>query len=188
LWARAQGHANDVPVAAVFEIDGERLDAVAHMAPTSDIALRAALPFLPLYARTEVHAEAHGDLPRLDLTAQATVGEATFDSRGSISLTTPLRIESNTQASNVDLRVLSPEAPASRLFASATAECTLLPGGPQGRFEIEALRGTVGSNETPAARIAGTFDVPHGTGPEVHARGTIAEAGAPIRLTADLLP
>lgn len=187
LWVRAQGQSKGVPLRATLELDGERLDAQAHVDPTDDTTLRAALPFLPLYAKSGVHAEAHGDLPRLDLTAQGSAGAAGIDVLGSVNVQAPLRIEANADVRDVDLRIVAKEAPASSLAANVRADCTIMPEGPEGNFEISVLPGVVAGNGVPAANMRGTFSVSE-QGPTVHADGNIAEAGAPITLKADLVP
>jgi translocation and assembly module TamB len=187
LWMHAQGQSKGVPLWATLELDGERLDAQAHVAPTDDATLRSALPFLPLYARSGVHAEAHGDLPRLDLTAQGSAGGAGLDVLGSVNVQAPLRIEANADVREVDLRIVAKEAPASSLAAQVRATCTIMPEGPEGDFEVSVLPGVVANNAVPAADLRGTFSV-SSQGPTVHANGTIAEAGAPIALEADLVP
>jgi len=175
MAAGFRGDVGGIPANANVTMDGQHLDAVLDVPQVSGERVRALAPEAPLHQDVSLHAEAHGNLPRLETVVKIGVGKGTIDAKGTVLLSDGIALTPVTaEVRHLDARAFAPDAPASDLSLDATANVAVKDGIPKGTFKVSVLPGTVGKDRVPAVRLEG--DV---VGTVVRAHGHASEPGAP---------
>ena len=184
LWNGAVGTIGD---RAEVTYDDGRIDAVIDVARATPEEMRAAWPDCPISATTEAHAEAHGKLPQLDVSAHAMVGPAALDVSGPVVVRPEVHATLHFEGVGLDAQTVSRSAPPTNLAASGDVDVTAKPSGTiEGRGTVFLTGGTWGSTRIPPATLMGQFER-SGAG-ETSARAEVAlrEPGAPTVVTMQL--
>jgi translocation and assembly module TamB len=165
-----------------------RIDAALDLSPATPDQMRVVWPECPLTAVCEAHAEAHGVLPRIDVSSRALIGS------GAIEIAGPVVVGPNVQASlHVDAKGLDAGAlarqlpPLSEIVASGDVSVLAKPTGIEARGALEFAGGTLGSTKLPAASLAGEFARSAAGEPSGRLVLTVRQASAPTVLVARLV-
>ena len=173
---------------ATASTDLTHLDATADLPHVTPENLRVLIPDTPTFEPLAGHFEAHGDLPNLDAAAHVTLGQATVEGTGHVTLGAETRITAKVDARAVNLRAFLPALPASSLGATTNVSLVVPPDGTlRGDFTIDAAPGNVEANVVPRIAAKGKI-VESAAGFTVRGQAAIAEAGAPTDVTFDLHP
>lgn len=184
LAAAFVGEVGSIPVRAEGWLDGERVDLVADVREASADEVRLIVPEAPIHRDLQLHAEAHGDLGRLAVSADATVGPGTAALEGDVVLGDEVRARVDVWARDVDVRAFSEGAPASSLGADLQARVVSSASGDlTGELDLDLKPGRLGGQLVPAASVRATF-----TGTSVRGVARVAEPGAPGRISFDVRP
>jgi translocation and assembly module TamB len=182
LGGTFDGNVSGIPTKANATLKGPRLDASVDLPRVTHDRVRALVPAAPLHGEVALRAEAHGDLPRLAITAHGTSGGGSVDAQGDVTVAGTIALRARAQARDIDVRAVSPELPPSRISADVEADLLLSPGGlPQGTYAVDVLPGAVAGQRIPRARLRGSLERS-----AVSVNGRIDEPGAPIELSATL--
>lgn len=190
-----EGHAADVFVTARGRVDGGRVDATVRVPAAEGRHVRAVVPSAPLAsdARVDLSVEARGDLPQLEVRADAAIARGertgTIAAQATVALgarelgDATTRITARVAARGIDARAFAEGAPASRLAVDAHADVELPPAGaaPRGAYTLTVLPGEIAGQRVPRAQIEGELDED-----ALRVRGRVAELGAPITFDATL--
>jgi translocation and assembly module TamB len=186
LWNGAVGTIAD-RVEATYD-DG-RVDAVADVARATPEQLRAAWPDCPISVPMEAHAEVHGTLPLVDISAHVVVGAASLDVSGPVVVRPEVRAKLHFEGQALDVQAIVPSAPPSDLEASGDVEVNAKPSGAvDGRGNIVLASGRLGSTRIPGATLTAQFE--RSAEGDVSARGELAlrEPAATTVVTIQLEP
>ncbi|WP_394822020.1 translocation/assembly module TamB domain-containing protein [Pendulispora albinea] len=182
LEATFGGDIAGVPATAHASMKGSRVDAVADIPHASKEQLRTLVPEVEWNDDAKVHAEAHGTLPQLAITADVGVGKAKLHATGDLRLGPTISAELAAEARDIDVRAFSPAGPASDLSADVKASIRLdEKGAPHGTYTVRVLPGEVAGQRVPAVRLGGKVE-----GENVTVRGHVGEVGAPTEIRASL--
>ncbi len=150
------GDAAGIPLTAHVGLDGDVLDASADIAAVEPDVVRRAFPLLPISRPLELHAQAHGALPTLNLTVTGRVGTSSITGTGAIGLR-----ESQPFHFDADLGAVDGAAfggPASDVSGHVHVDGAIAGGAPTGKFSVTTKPSTVLSQQAPAVSAEGTFD------------------------------
>ncbi len=173
--------------------DGGHLDATVDVASATPEQARALWAAWPLAAPVSLHAAAHGALPRLAVQGHASLGAATLDLSGPVTVVPRLEASLHLDAKGVDARSLAPSSSPPRTDLGASGDLTIVTK-PDGALTVQAAMdlasGSVGSMRTPTAAINAQVTRGPDPGGEITANAKVAihEPGAPTVVTARLAP
>jgi len=186
LWNGAIGTIGD---RAEVTYDDGHLDATIDVARATPEEMRAAWPECPISVETEAHAEAHGTLPHLDVSAHVTAGTAALDVGGPVVVRPEVHAALHFEALGLDAHAVVPWAPRSNVAASGDVDVTAKPSGAlEGSGTLLVSGGTWGSTLVPPATLAGRFGRSADGQTSAQAEATIREPGALSTLTMQLEP
>jgi len=179
------GDVGGIPATAKAITRGDRLDAVLDVPEADAEKIRALAAQAPVYQPAAAHAEAHGRLTDLGVTAHAAIGSGRADVHGTVALAGRLAAALSVDVRDLDLRAFSPSGARSgaSLHADVRADARA-DGLIGGDFQLDVLPGGhVAGQDVPGAAIQGTFaQKPGDAGFVLEASGAVFEPGAPIAL------
>ena len=182
------GTVGGIGAAMKAALDGKRVDATLDVPRAPAERVRAIFADAPANAELGLRIDAHGELPLLDVEAQATLGAGTMHAKGPVTLAGERRASLAWSATSLDLRAFSQTAPESNLQGKGTVDLTVADDASvTGRFTADVGAGTVSGKALPGAMLHGTFDK-KATGLDAHAEGHVDEAGAPTDVVLDVSP
>ncbi|MDB4935504.1 MAG: hypothetical protein JWP87_2476 [Labilithrix sp.] len=182
--AAFEGTIARIPTTANARLDGARLDAFVSAQDASGERVREAFDELSVSEPLALHAEAHGELPRLDAQATLSVGR-----RGSIQIgaSADLRETSHVNATlaarHADLSGLLASAPRTDIALDARGAVAIGPsGGLAGDVEVDTLASEVAGERLPPLRVSSTF-----TSETAHAFARVVDSRVRAELEVDVL-
>ncbi|MBX3190518.1 MAG: translocation/assembly module TamB domain-containing protein [Labilithrix sp.] len=119
--ASFEGTIAGAPANARAHLDGRRLDAVVVAHDASGDHVRAAFGEVAVHDDVTLYAEAHGELPRVDGRARLAVGAGTVDVDARVDARNETRLDASATVRRIDLKRITPSAPASSLGLDARA-------------------------------------------------------------------
>jgi translocation and assembly module TamB len=148
------------------------------------------------------HVEARGKVPRLEVTAGASVGAGTLDAAGSIDLGSILgprsepaqedstvRAQLHLEAKSVDLNAFAASAPKSSLGATGDVTLTAQPTGAlAARATLDVHGGDCGATLLPPAEITAAADLPPAGLPTASADVVVHEPGVDANVAVHVFP
>ncbi len=188
------GSIGNIPATVRLALDGDRLDAVLDVPEVPDERVRALFPQAPVHRPAAGHAEAHGELPSVTITARLTAGAAEATAKATLALARAFGATGGIDVRGVDLNEMVPGAPPSSLSLHGDFRVdTKEDGTLHGHFTAAVPGGDVGGQFVPAATLRGDFTQltpssrgASGDGLEVTVQGVVAEPGAPTEVVAAL--
>jgi translocation and assembly module TamB len=185
LWNGAVGAIRDQ---ADMTYDDGHIDAVLDVASATPEQMRAVWPGCPISGVTEAHVEAHGILPRLDVSARAMVGAGTIDVTGPVVIGPNVQGAVHVETKDFDAHLIFPSAPPSRLTLSGDVSVRVEPTGAlESRGTIVlASGGSLGSARLPPAKLAGELARAATGEPSADVEIAVREPGAPTVVKAQL--
>ena len=181
------GTVGGIPTTAQGTLRGDRLDASVDVPEVAAEKIRALSPQVPMYQPAAAHAEGHGQLSSLGVTARASVGGGRIDMRGTVTLMGRLGGAVALDVRKMDLRAFVPAAPRSSVdFHTDVHADTRADGLLSGAFSLDVPEGgSLAGQSIPAATFRGNFDQKPGDAVfVVETTGNVSEPGAPIALSA----
>lgn len=160
---------------ARVHLDGKKLDAVVDGHDKAGAGMRATFGEVGIREEVTLHAEAHGELPRIAARAHVALGRGTVDLDGHVDTSTGTKADARVAIRHVDLHAIVPSAPVSDLGLDTTANVVVDPSGAvDGSVALDTLPGTVAGEAVPLLRARGAFtkETAHGNGHIVDPRGT----------------
>lgn len=118
-----------IPTAAHAALDGATLDAVVDGRDATGSGVRATFGEVGVREAVTLHAEAHGELPRLGAKASVRVGRASVDVTTDLDLEDGTTVAARVAARHVDLREILPSAPSSDAGLDAHARLVFAKDG-----------------------------------------------------------
>jgi translocation and assembly module TamB len=185
LWNGAVGTIHDQ---ADVTYENGRVDAVLDVASASPGEMRAVWPACPLRAPSEAHAEAHGVLPRVDVSAHAVVGAAILDLAGPVVVGPNVQATLHLDGKGLDAQAILASAPRSDLAISGDVSVTARPTGAiEGRGTVALADGGVwGAIRLPPATVTGEFARSAAGEPSARVELTVRASGAASVVSARL--
>ncbi|HEY3818707.1 MAG TPA: translocation/assembly module TamB domain-containing protein [Polyangiaceae bacterium] len=170
--------------------DAGRIDAVVDVPATRPECVRDLWAACPFGEPASAHAEVHGALPHLFVSARGAVGAGAVTASGLASVGEEVRASLHVTATSIDAHALAPSAPATELAMSGDVLIVSTATGPAGAaVALDFAGGTVAGATVPRARITGQVGRDAaGSPPSGAARVEVREPGAPATATLLLVP
>ncbi len=177
------GHIAGIPTTAEARMNDRRIDARIDAHDATGAQTSSVVNELAIRDPISLHAEAHGDLPRVEGTAKLLLGKATVNADAVVVASTTTQIKGSISARSVDVSAVSPGAPETNVGLDARADVTLAEDGVHGEASIDTLPGTVDRQEIPRVEVRGRFE-----GKAAQVRARIHEKTMPTEIAVDLAP
>jgi len=169
--------------------DAGKVDAVVDIPAARPECVRDLWAACPFGEEASAHVEVHGALPRLLVTARASVGKGSVAASGLASLGDEVRASLRVTATSLDARALAPSAPVTNLAASGDVLFVATSTGPAGGVvALDFAGGTVGSTRVPTASITGQLVRDAAGALTAQANVAVHEPGAPATVALRLSP
>jgi translocation and assembly module TamB len=165
--ATFDGKVAGIPTAVHAGIDGKKVDAVVDGRDATGQGMRAAFGEVGIREDVTLHAEVHGELPKVSAKANLRVGRGTADLTADLDLRDGTDVAARVSVRHADLRAILPSAPSSDLALDAQARVVVAKSGavsaagagtlvdPRGTADFEVRSRTVGGD----AILEGRLDV-----------------------------
>lgn len=185
-WRGALG---ELAVNADAAYDGGRVDAVVDVPAAKPECVRGLWAECPFGEATSAHAEVHGALPLVGVTARAAVGRGVVTATGWASVADEKRAGVRVTAEHVDARALAPAAPETDVSAAAdVGVLATADGAARALVALELDAGTVGGAPVPAATVAAIAARDAAGSLRADADVAVHEPGAPATVALHLRP
>jgi translocation and assembly module TamB len=191
LHAIFQGAFGPLVTHADLAFDGGAIDAVIDAPALSPEQGQSLVPGWPLVLPAALHAEAHGSLPRLDVSARASAGIATVDAVGPLTVAPRLQGALHVDAKGFDVHSVLGLEPTTDVAVSGDVTFAEQPSGAvDARAVLDVPACRVGTLSTPPFSVTAEMSraPPPGAGLTASARATVRVPGAPMVVTARLMP
>lgn len=190
MHAVLRGAVGGVGERAELTYDDGRVDAALDVPPTAPEVLRSIWPSSSIGEAVDLHVEAHGTLPRLEVIARAGVGATQVGLRGPIEWSgSGMHGDLVVQADAIDVRTFAPSLARSRLTAAADVSFAVRPRGDlSASATIDVSAGDWGAVHLPEAAVRADLSLPPGGLPTANATIDVREPGAPATVTGHLAP
>jgi translocation and assembly module TamB len=110
-------------------MDGQRIDAVVDGHDPASRAMRSTFGEVAMREELTVHAEAHGELPRVDATVHIGLGRATVDAVGHVDSSDGTKVRASVAMRHVDLHGIVAKAPASDVSLDTRGDVVIAKSG-----------------------------------------------------------
>ena len=171
-----------VPTIANAKLDGQQVDVVVDGRDASGQGVRSTFGEVAIQDDVTLHAEAHGELPRIGAKAHVALGHGTVDLDGKVDLSDGTKADATVLVRHVDLHGIIATLPASDVGLDATAHVVIAKNGAiDGTIVLDTQPGTVDNVALPLVKVRGAF-----TKETAHAEGTIVDPRAKADFAADL--
>jgi translocation and assembly module TamB len=182
LEASFDGVIAGVPTSAQARMDGKKIDAVVDGHDKAGEGMSATFGELGIHDDVTLHAEAHGELPKIAANARVAVGRGTADLDADIDVTQGTRAVGTLAVRHIDANAIVSSAPVSDVGLDTRVDVTIAAGGAvNGNLTLETLPGTLAGETLPILKARGAF-----TKETAHATGTIVDPRASADFAADL--
>jgi len=187
-----KGDAGGIPLTASASIDGPEVALLFDLPKVTPEMVRQLVPQASLSEEVTAHAEAHGRLPDIDVTARVTAGRGIVDVQGHLVAAEEKSVHATIVVNHLDANALSADAPSSDLGVRVEADFNAHPNGDaEGKYSFDVLPGTAANQTVPAAHFAGNLkavrDASSGeTAFRLDGSGAIDEPGARTKVDFDV--
>ena len=164
-----------IPTSAHAHMDGQKLDAVVDGHDATGQGMRATFGEVGIQEEVRLHAEAHGELPRIAAKAHLALGRGTVDVDGNVDLSDGTKANATVAVRHIDAHAIMPSAPVSDVGLDTRASIVIAKSGElNGDVTLETLPGTMAGESLPIVKAKGDFtmDTAHATGRVVDPRAT----------------
>lgn len=175
LEATFDGAIAGIPTSARARMDGQEIDAVVDGHDAGGRGMRATFGEVGIQEEVTLHAEAHGELPKIAAKAHVGLGRATVDLDGAADVSDGTKAEATVAARHVDLHAIVPSAPVSDVGLRTHGEVAIAKSGEMnGAITLETLPGKAAGEALPILKAQGRFtkDTAHATGRVLDPRAT----------------
>ncbi len=177
------GQIGGIPTTAEARMNDRRIDARIDAHDPTGAQTSSVVNELAVRDPITLHAEAHGDLPRIEGVAKLVLGNATVDANAVVVASTKTQIKGSVSARSVDVSAVSAGAPETNIGLDAHADIELGEHGIYGEASIDTLPGTIDRQEIPRLEARGKFE-----GKAGRVRARIHDETMPTEIAIDLSP
>jgi autotransporter translocation and assembly factor TamB len=189
VQASWRGGVGELAATADARYDRGRVDAVVDVPAARPECVRALWAECPFAESAAAHAEVHGELPRLWVTARTGVGPGMVTATGSALVGDEVRAALHVTATTVDARALVFTAPTTELDAAADVALLRTRDGTIGSVvALDFDGGLVGPVPVPAAALVGQMTRDAAGALRAQANVAAREPGVPAKATVSLAP
>jgi translocation and assembly module TamB len=175
LEAMFAGAIAGIPTNAQAHMDGQKLDAIIDGHDATGQGMRATFGEVGIQEEVTLHAEAHGELPKIDAKAHVALGRGTADLDGRVDVSDGTKADANLGVRHIDLHAIVPSAPVSDIGLDTHANVAIAKSGAMdGHVTLDTLPGKVAGEALPILRAKADFtkETAHATGRIVDPRAT----------------
>jgi translocation and assembly module TamB len=158
VWTSFDGRIGDLPVGARVRYTQDQLKVTLETPRAEPASMRALWPEWPLRVPISGQIDATGPYPRLVASARLAIGSGQLTASGPIDVSQSYRAELNAELRDFDLRSLVPDAPETRISASAGISVWSRQGSPVVDVSARTEPTVVAGESVPAIDAAGTYD------------------------------
>ena len=161
-------------ISAHARMDGPRVDAVVDARDPSGWGVRSTFGELSIQEEVTVHAEAHGELPRIGANVHVALGRGSIDVDGHVDTSDGTRADATIAARHINLHGIVAAAPASDLGLDTRAHLVIAKSGEMsGDLVLDTLPGTIAGEVLPVINLNGQFtkETAHADGRLLDPRG-----------------
>ena len=160
-----------VPTRAQAHLDGQRVDAVVDGRDPSGEGVRSTFGEVAINEEVTLHAEAHGELPRIAAKAHVALGRGTVDVDGNVDTSYGTKADATIAVRHIDVHGIVPAAPESDVGLDTKANVFIARSGEiTGAIVLDTLPGTVAGESLPIVKLRGEF-----TKDSAHAKGRVID-------------
>ena len=171
-----------IPTTLQARMDGQKIDVVVDGHDVAGQGMRATFGEVGIQEEVTLHAEAHGELPRIDAKAHVSVGRGTVDVDGDVDLSDGTKAKATIAARHIDAHAIVSSAPVSDLGFDSRAEVVIAKSGAiSGDVTIETQPGTMAGERLPIVKAKADF-----TKETAHATGRILDPRATADFAVDM--
>ncbi len=175
VTAAFDGMIAGVPTSANAQMDGPKIDAVVDGRDPSGEGVRATFGEVAVKEEVTLHAEAHGELPKIAGQAHLALGRGTVDVDGHADLSDGTKVDAVIAVRHVDLHGVVASAPVSDVGLDTKLDVAIAKSGEiKGNVVLDTLPGQVAGQTLPLLKLRGEFtkETAHATGRIVDPRAT----------------
>ncbi|MDB4945136.1 MAG: hypothetical protein JWP97_4670 [Labilithrix sp.] len=170
-----------VPTQAHGGMDGQKIDAVVDGRDPNGEGVRSTFGELVVDEVT-LHAEAHGELPKIDAKAHVAVGKGTVDVDSHVDISDGTKADAQVQIRHIDLHGIMASLPASDVGLDTTAHVAIAKSGAMsGNAVVATQPGTVAGQALPVLNAKGEF-----TDATAHVTGRLDDPRARAQFNVDM--
>jgi translocation and assembly module TamB len=173
--ASFDGAIGGIPTNAQARMDGQKIDAVVDGHDATGQGMRATFGEVGIQEEVTLHAEAHGELPKIAAKAHVALGRGTVDLDSNVDISDGTKADAQLGIRHIDLHAIVPTAPVSDIGLDTRAHVAIAKSGDiTGNVTLVTLPGKVAGEALPILNANGEFtkDTAHGTGRIVDPRAT----------------
>jgi translocation and assembly module TamB len=174
LDARFEGQIAGVATAVHASMDGQQVAAVVDGRDATGEGMRATFGEIGLKEDVVLHAEAHGELPKITASGNVRFGRGSAQLAADVDVSDGTKVDAKLEVRHVDLRAIVPTAPSSDVGLDAHAHLTIAKSGATSADgTVDTLPGVVAGQTLPLLRARGDLasGVAHAVGTLVDPRG-----------------
>lgn len=177
------GEIGGIPTTAEARLNHRRIDARIDAYDPTGAHASAVMSEIAIHEPLSLHAEAHGDLPRVEGQAELVLGKARASASAVVVASANTQVHGTFSARNVDVAAVSEGAPQTSIGLDARVDLAIQDGSVVGEASMATLPGTVDGREIPRVDAHGTF-----AGKTAQVRAWIHERTMPTEVALDLAP
>ncbi len=164
------------------KMDGGHLDVVVDGRDPLGRGVRTTFDEVSIQDDVALHAEAHGELPRLGAKAHVALGHGSLDLDGEVDIGDATKVDATVAVRHVDLHGILATLPASDVGLDTTAHVVIAKSGAiDGTIVLGTQPGRVDGVALPVVAVRGAFSKE-----TAHAEGTLTDARGTANFAADL--
>ena len=171
-----------IPSSLQGHMDGQKIDAVIDGHDATGQGMRATFGEVGIQEEVTLHAEAHGELPKVAARAHLALGKGTADLDANVDLSDGTKADALLGVRHIDAHAIVPAAPVSDVGFDAHAKVAIARSGDiQGDVQLDTLPGKVAGETLPIVHVNADF-----TKDTAHAVGHVADPRATADFEANL--
>ena len=171
-----------IPTSLQAHMDGPKIDAVLNGHDATGQGMRATFGEVGIQEEVTLHAEAHGELPKVAAKAHLALGKGTADVDANVDISDGTKVDAQIGVRHIDAHAIVPKAPVSDVGFDMHANVTIAKSGEiKGDVKLDTLPGKVAGESLPIVHVDADF-----TKATAHAVGHVTDPRATADFEANL--
>jgi translocation and assembly module TamB len=173
--AAFEGAIAGIPTSLQGHMDGQKIDAVLDGHDATGQGMRATFGEVGIQEEVTVHAEAHGELPKVAAKAHVALGRGTADLDANVDVSDGTKAVAQLAVRHVDAHAVVPSAPVTDVNLDTHAIVAIAKSGAmKGEVQLDTLPGRAAGEALPIAHVHADFtkETAHAVGHVVDPRAT----------------
>ena len=171
-----------IPTSLQAHMDGPKIDAVLDGHDATGQGMRATFGEVGIQEEVTLHAEAHGELPKVAAKAHLALGKGTADVDANVDISDGTKVDAQIGVRHIDAHAIVPKAPVSDVGFDMHANVTIAKSGEiKGDVKLDTLPGKVAGESLPIVHVDADF-----TKATAHAVGHVTDPRATADFEANL--